>query len=113
MTAPATALAWELWWRHRWGLMGVAALVAGFALYGAAAEMTAKYAAISSIWFVIGLCYAIGVFAYGAGGRIEAAESNFPARLFVLPVRTGVLVGWPMLQGIAVAVGLWFGWDRL
>ena len=110
MNAPAAALAWEIWWRHRRGLAGVAAVVAGFASYCAAVPVTAQFAAVSSIWFVMGLCYVVGVFAYGFEARLETAESGFPARLFVLPVRTAVLVGWPMLQGVAAAVGLWLAW---
>lgn len=113
MNTPAAALAWELWWRHRLGLAAVGALVAGFAAYCAAEPVTGQFASVSSIWFMMGLAYAIGVFAYGFEARLEAAESGFPARLFVLPVRTRVLVGWPMLQGMAAAVLLWLAWDGL
>src|SRR5579871_6324540 len=113
MSTPALALAWELWWRHRLGLVGVVALVAGFAGYCAAETVTGRFASVSSIWFVMGLSYVIGVFAYGFEARLEVAESGFPARLFVLPVRTWVLVGWPMLQGVAAAVLLWLAWDGL
>src|SRR5262245_18826605 len=111
MNSPALALAWEFWRRHRLGLAGVAVVVGGFAAYGAAVPMSAAFAAASSIWFVMALCYVVGVFAYGFEARLEAAESGFPARLFVLPVRTWVLVGWPMLQGMAVAVAMWLVWD--
>jgi hypothetical protein len=113
MNTPAAALAWELWWGHRWGLAAAGAVVAGFAAYSAAVPLTGQFASVSSIWFVMGLCYVIGVFAYGSEARLEAAESGFPARLFVLPVRTPVLVGWPMLQGVAAAVLMWVAWDAL
>jgi hypothetical protein len=113
MRSPAVALAWEFWGRHRWGLAGVVALVTGFAAYCAAVPVSRQSASGSSIWFLIALCYVIGVFAYGFEARLETADSGFPARLFVLPVRTSVLVGWPMLQGIAAAVLLWLAWDTL
>src|ERR671925_2142632 len=113
MHAPATALAWECWHRHRLGLAGVVALVAAFAVVCAIAPLSPTLASINSMWFGMGLCYVIGVFAYGFDGTLESAESGFPARLFLLPVRTWVLVGWPMLQGMAVAVALWLAWDRL
>ncbi|HEX4608115.1 MAG TPA: hypothetical protein VH092_07910, partial [Urbifossiella sp.] len=113
MHSPAAALAWELWWRHRWGLTGAAAVVGGFAAYGAATPMSAQFAAVSSIWFMMAAAYAIGVFAYGFEARLDAAESGFPARFFVLPVRTRVLVGWPMLQGVTTAVLMWLVWDGL
>jgi hypothetical protein len=111
MHSPALALSWELWRRHRWGLAGVATLVASFALASAIAPLPVNLASGNSFWLVLGLCYVIGVFAYGFEGRLEAAESGFPIRLFVLPVRTWMLVGWPMLQGMATAVLLWLGWD--
>jgi hypothetical protein len=111
MHSPAAALAWEFWGRHRFGLAGVAVLLIGFAAYCAAAPVSRTFGFASSVWFAIGLCYVIGVFAYGFEGGLESPASGFPARLFVLPVRTGVLVGWPMLQGTATAALLWLGWD--
>jgi hypothetical protein len=113
MHSSSAALAWEFWARHRLGLSAVLALVLGFALYGAIAPLSPNAASLSSMWFVMALCYVVGVFAYGFDGKLETAESGFPARLFLLPVRTPVLVGWPMLQGMAVAVLLWLAWDRL
>src|SRR5688572_27289963 len=113
MRAIAAALAWEFWGRHRWGLTGAAALVAGFAAYTAAAAPGAQMAMASTICFVMTLSYVIGVFAYGFEARLEAAESGFPARHFVLPVPTWLLVGWPMVQGMLAAVAMWLAWDRL
>jgi hypothetical protein len=106
-------LAREFWGRHRWGLPAVVALVAAFALVCAIAPLSENVASVNSMWLGMGLCYVIGVFAYGFEGRLESAESGFPARLFVLPVRTWVLVAGPMLQGMAAAVLLWLAWDRL
>jgi hypothetical protein len=113
MHTPATALAWEFWHRHRLGLSGVGALVAAFAAAAAVSPFSANLAGVNSLWFIMGLCYVIGVFAYGFDGKLETAESGFPARLLRLPVRTYMLVGWPMLQGVAVAVLLWLVWDHL
>jgi hypothetical protein len=113
MHAPAVALAWEFWWRHRWGLIGVGVLVAGFAAACAASPFEQNTAMVHSIWFVIGLLYAVSVFSYGFEARMEAAESGFPVRHYTLPVRTSVLVGWPMIQGMAVAVALWLAWEHL
>lgn len=112
MRTPAAALAWEFWGRHRWGLAAVGALVAGFAVAVAASPFKPDVAVAMSVWFAIGLLYAIGVFAYGFEARLEVPDSGFPVRLFLLPVRTSALVGWPMLQGVAVAVGLWLAWDH-
>jgi hypothetical protein len=113
MFAPTIALSWEFWRRHRLGLAGVVGLVAAFAIAAAVEPFPATAAPVHSIWFVMGLCYVIGVFAYGFDGKLEHADSGFPARHFILPVPTWLLAGWPMLQGIAVAVLLWLGWSEL
>lgn len=113
MHTPAAALAWEFWGRHRLGLSGVVALVAVFAIVCAVLPFERTTAMIHSIWFAIGLCYAISVFSYGFEARLETAESGFPVRHFILPVRTSVLVGWPMIQGMVVAVVLWLAWEHL
>jgi hypothetical protein len=113
MHSPAVALAWEFWWRHRWGLAGVAAVVAGFAAACAVAPFAPNIASVHSIWFILGLCYCITVFAYGFDGRLESAESGFPPRHFVLPVRTWSLVAWPMLQATTVTAILWLAWNHL
>lgn len=112
MWAIAAALAWEFWGRHRRGLTGAAALVAGVAAYTAAAAPAPQVAMANTIWFVMALSYVIGVFAYGFEARLESAESGFPARHFVLPVPTWLLVGWPMIQGMLAAVAVWVAWDR-
>ena len=112
MLSTATALAWEIWRRHRLGLASVAILVAGFGILAAIEPLSSNVASAYSLWFMIGICYVIGVFAYGFEAKLESPESGFPARFFVLPVRTGTLVGAPMVQGILVAVVLWLGWDH-
>lgn len=113
MRAPAAALAWEFWRRHRWGLAAVAALIAVTASVVARDPFTANGAMGISVFFAMGLLYALGVFAYGFEARLESPDSGFPPRLFLLPVRTTVLVGWPMFQGVVVCVVLWVAWDRL
>jgi hypothetical protein len=109
--APAIALAWEFWRRHRFGLSGTVGFVAAFVVVCAVNPLRPELATANSIWFGMGLCYAIGVFAYGFDGKLEAAESGFPARLFVLPVRTSLLVAGPMIQGVFVTVLLWLAWS--
>ena len=69
----------------------MAGLVAAFAVGCAVSPPERTTVLVHTIWFGLGLCYVIGVFAYGFEGRLETAESGFPARLFVLPVRTWVL----------------------
>jgi hypothetical protein len=114
MRSAVTALTWEFWRRHRLGLAGVWAMIAAFCTTCALGLYEFRSgAALHSIWFMMGLAYVIGVFAYGFDGRLEAADTGFPARLLLLPVRTWVLVGWPMLQGMATALLMWVLWDSL
>jgi hypothetical protein len=112
MLSPTAALAWEIWRRHRIGLAGVFALVAGVGVLAAIEPLSPNAAAAHSLWFGVGISYVIGVFTYGFEAKLESPESGFPARFFVLPVRTGMLVGAPMLQGVLVAVLLWLGWEQ-
>jgi hypothetical protein len=70
------------------------------------------FASLGSMWFVMALCYLIVVSSYGAEVRLETPDSGFPPRFFLLPVRTSVLVGWPMLQGVLAAVLAWVIWDH-
>jgi hypothetical protein len=52
--------------------------------------------------------YVLGVFTYGFDGAdVFARESCFPVRWFLLPVRTDLLVLWPMVCGAAAAILLW------
>ncbi|MBP3956087.1 hypothetical protein J8F10_12415 [Gemmata sp. G18] len=115
MRAPVTALAWEFWGRYRWGLSAFGLFVGACAGIAAAAPGAnpRMFASLSSIWFAMGLGYLIVVFAYGSEVRLETADSGFPARFFLLPVRTWVLVGWPMLQGVLAAALAWVAWDQL
>jgi hypothetical protein len=68
---------------------------------------------LGSIQFVFGLIYVAAVLSYGFECRLEATQSGFPARLFTLPVRTSMLVGWPMLQGVTAVTLLWLAWSCL
>src|SRR5579864_7788990 len=116
MHSPAAALAWELWGRHRWGLAVVLLYLLGFAVVLnvlPSGEVEPLYGLMGSVQFVFALIYVAAVFAYGFECRLEATRSGFPARLFTLPVRTSMLVGWPMLQGVAAVALLWLAWSWL
>jgi hypothetical protein len=56
--------------------------------------------------------HAILVFTY-AESDPRKTTSGFPARLFLLPARTNVLVAWPMLCGVAVTPGVYLAWALL
>jgi hypothetical protein len=113
MHSPALALAWQLWGRHRLGLAVVAAALLTCATLSHALPADTwdrTHAALCTMQFVFALLYVAAAFAFGFECQLEAKESGFPARMFTLPVRTGVLVGWPMLQGMAAVALLWAAW---
>ena len=66
-----------------------------------------------SMVFVVALIYVAAVFTSGFDCKLEGRESGFSTRLFLLPVRTSVLVSWPMLQGVGVVTLLWMAWTTL
>jgi hypothetical protein len=113
MQSPTLALSQQIWSRHRLGLAIVLAIVlAGAALFQVLPpdSLGPAQAAFLSFQFFFALIYVATVFSYGFDAALERPESGFPKRQFTLPVRTTVLVAWPMLQGMTVVALLWAGW---
>jgi hypothetical protein len=52
--------------------------------------------------------YLLSIFVY-ADASLGGKAAGFPPRLFTLPLRTRMLVAWPMLYGMAAAALLWLG----
>jgi hypothetical protein len=116
MHSPALALSWQLWARHRWGLVGVVLVLLTFAVIfntSPAGTVEPMHGYLGSFLFVFALAYVASIFAYGFDSQLEASESCFPAWHFRLPISTRALVGWPMLQGITAIVCLWMAWATL
>jgi hypothetical protein len=113
MRSPTLALSRQIWSRHRLGMAIVfAILAAGAVLFEVLPpeSLGPAQAAFLSFQFFFALIYVAAVFSYGFDAALERPESGFPKRQFTLPVRTAALVGWPMLQGMAVVALLWAGW---
>jgi hypothetical protein len=135
MHSPARAIAWELWRRHRRGLAAYLAYVLtaaavwhvvraedvarsiGQTFFAEAmacgelgvVELTVAIGNLSALPAIMGLVYLFAVFGYGFQADLAMKDSNYPRRMFVLPVPTRTLVVWPMLYG-AVALALaWVG----
>src|SRR4051794_8198657 len=116
MHSSITALAWQHWWRHRLGLALVLLCLLGFAAlfqFQPFGRPQPAQGYLTSLLFVVALLYVVAVFAFGFETKLETRESCYPARTFTLPVRTVVLVGWPMLQGMAAVTVLWTVWVEL
>lgn len=113
MHSPVMAMTWELWRRNRITNAAFGLLILGYAIAVATVPLDEpeKFATVGSIWFGVGLCFLVVVVAHGAEVRLEAADSAFPSRAFTLPVRTSLLVGWPMFAGTAAVVLAFTIWD--
>jgi hypothetical protein len=127
VSSPASAIAWELGWRHRWGLAATLAyflVIAGlFQVVGVdhlahalgsalgtealsrgeleVQELGKALGLLGAAPLTFGLLHLLIMFGYGPSTDLAMRESNFPARMFTLPVRTATLVAWPMAYGTA------------
>src|SRR5262245_43016125 len=110
MLPTSLAFAWMFWRRHRWvhlavlGYLLVAvALSAVLPAYLSPEVAPAVFAVLTfpSMYFA---AFLLGMFCLvEANMPIDGRQSCFPADLFLLPVRTGALAGWPMAYGAAAA----------
>jgi hypothetical protein len=114
MLPTPLAFAWMFWRRYHWGLLAFLAylLVAGAlsAVLPALLPLETAPAAFALLTFPT--CYPamflLGIFCLVEGNTpISGRHSCFPADLFLLPVRTGALAGWPMAFGTAAVCLLW------
>ncbi|MBN2476930.1 MAG: hypothetical protein JXB62_20145 [Pirellulales bacterium] len=113
MRSPPVAIAWQLWARGRWWLIGVAvwlATVVGLC------EILPQGAILKSLCILPVIAAPLGlsvVFLFGADTDLASNDTSFPRWMFTLPVSTPTMVGWPMLYGTVVmtatclAVGQW------
>jgi hypothetical protein len=112
--SAAHAIGWEFRQRHGWVLIALLSY-----LLVLAALHLLGFGPIASIRLVppdgrgalliaplsTTFMYFLAVFSFGFSGDLAARQSIFPARLFILPVRTSTLVRAPMLYGtLAVAI---------
>jgi hypothetical protein len=111
MHSPALALGWELWARHRWGWTAIGAgvlVVAGLAQLLPEGPALQMVGAVTQCLVFFVYLYLLSIFMY-AESTLGGKAAGFPPRLFALPVRTSLLVAWPMLYGMAAAALLWLG----
>jgi hypothetical protein len=119
MRSPSQALVWELGYRHRWAL---AAALAYLAVLVALCHILPVRDLVPDARFGLGvggsvplllaMLYVVAAFSHGFESDVEGPDSCLPARLFALPVRTTVLVAWPMACGTLAVVLLWLSVAR-
>ncbi len=110
MYSASIALLWQTWGRHRWGLAatlaGLCGLVALHRALPAGLWMSETQAVVFAIPVGCAFVYVFYAFSYADLGP-RARGSGIPAWMFTLPVRTWMLVAWPMLSGSLAITLLW------
>jgi hypothetical protein len=114
MLPTPLALAWMFWRRFRLGLLPllVYLLIAAAlsAVLPACLPPEAAPAVFASLTFptiYLGMFLLYMFCLVEEHTPIGSRHSSFPAELFLLPVRTGALAGWPMAYGAAALCLLW------
>src|SRR5262249_11086035 len=112
--SPALALGWELWARQRWVLSTLAGLfvIAAALAQTLPADLCWTVGVPAQILVMLAYPYLLSVFVYAESSLLGKA-AGFPQRLFALPLRTSLLVAWPMLFGVATVMLMWLGASRL
>jgi hypothetical protein len=131
MHSRALVLNWQIWGRHRWGLVGALLIVAGICALPQAfpTDKLTSDVALTGIPFVIAgfpfmililmpfglvMLYLAYVFSLAERGN-RPVLSSFPLWMLTLPVPTLWLVLWPMLSAAVTVALTWLavGWFAL
>ena len=104
MTSPAVGIAYMLWLRLRWG--AAATVIYLFALSVAAQFLPADPMIMALTLLTAAIAHLLHVFTLGPAD-FGVKSSGYPANMFVLPLRTRTLTGWPIVYGAATFAMLW------
>ncbi len=111
MYSPSLALLWQTWGRHRWGLGVALAGLLGLIALHRALPANLLLSEVKAVLFTVpvgcAFVYVFYAFSYADLGP-RARGSGIPAWMFTLPVRTWMLVAWPMLSGAVAIALLWW-----
>jgi hypothetical protein len=114
MYSPAQAILWQIFGRYRWGFMSAGAfLLAAIVLTRMLPQhwtihlQDAPMPAIG--WFFGVSCMFVNVLLIVPFSMSGADTKNyaFARHMFVLPVRTGALVAWPLISGCLTVAAFW------
>ena len=106
MTSPALGIAYSLWLRLRWTLIGLLTYLALLAVAVQFSSTAAPYFMMSLLALAFAIAHLLNVFTFGPAD-LGVRALRLPGHMFVLPLTTRSLVGWPMLFGSATHSGLW------
>ena len=104
MHSPALAIAWQLWTRHRSGIVIALATLVAMLASSPLLPLVARMIA-SSIVLVLVIAYFMNILLFA--DSVGSLESTYPRRMYALPVPSRTLAGWPMLYGGGMVALLW------
>jgi hypothetical protein len=109
MRSPVLALTWQVWRPQRW-LWGATALYILLLALGCrllpVGELAHVLTVLSLAPLALAPLFAIGTLTLAPGADLGARQSAFPSWMFTLPLRTPMLVGWVMLNGLVGLLAL-------
>jgi hypothetical protein len=103
---PALGIAYSLWIRARWAVVGIAAYLTCLAIAAQLFPGSREPILLAALLVTAAIAHLLQVFTLGPSD-LGVRASGFPKNMFVLPLSTKSLVGWPMLFGAATHAGLW------
>ncbi len=106
MNSAAIGITYTLWLRMRWSLTGILLYLSALAIAAHTFPGAGEPVMLAALLVTAAIAHLLQVFILGPAD-IGVSASGFPKNMFVLPVATRALVGWPMLCGAAVHAGLW------
>ena len=114
MRSPAAAIAWEFRQGLDWGLIALTGYLVVLATikliepgWTFNMDSAERFGVVVMVPLTTTFLYVLTVFSFGLSGDVAGRTSMYPARLFMLPVSTAALAGWPMLYGAGAMAILW------
>src|ERR1044071_848037 len=110
MNTPASALAWEIGRKNRWGfLLVLASLLCGLVVRLSGATEGEVVQSVAGIAMMVSFLVTFAISTYADSG----AQISFPTRTFALPVRTGLLVNGVVFFGALAITVIHLAWAYL
>jgi hypothetical protein len=97
---------YSIWLRARWSALGIAIYVLGLAIAAQLFTGAREPVLLAALILMVAITHLIQVFTLGPAD-LGIRASGYPKHMFVLPLATRSLVGWPMLFAAVIHGGLW------
>jgi hypothetical protein len=106
ITAPALGIAHSMWLRARWAAAGIAIYLFCLTIAAQLFPGSREPMLLAALLLTAAIAHLLQVFTLGPSD-LGIRASGYPKHMFVLPLATRSLVGWPMLLGGATHAALW------